>query len=365
MKPWKVGIVGLSRGRGFVRVFGAHPRVEVAAACDVEETRLAEVGDAFGLPDRARFTSFDDFLGAELDIVLIATPIPLHAEQTIRALESGRHVLCEQTAAYTLDECARIVETVRRTGRVYMMGENYCYFHYLREWKKMMDAGRLGEIFYAEAEYVHEIVPLLVDDATGRYYWRHERPPIWYCAHCLGPLLMLMDDRVVQACGSASRAGAEAPGFSRRPDQKDHPGFLDMEVGLFRTQKGALIKILRSQVAPRYPHLVWYSLYGTKGYVESGRDRADGLLFIEGEMDPKAGAQRIACPTSDPDAPEEARAGGHGTSEYYMIRDFLEAVEQKRRPPIDVVRAMDFTVPGLVAHESAMTDGNWRDVPHF
>ena len=365
MKTWKVGIVGLSRGRGFVRVFGAHPRIEVTALCDVDAARLAEVGEAFGLPEVRRHADFDDFLGAEMDIVMVATPIPLHAEQTVGSLESGRHVLCEQTAAYTVEECARIVEAVRRTGRAYMMAENYCYFHYVREWQRMIGAGRLGDIYYAEAEYVHEIIPLLVNDETGAYFWRHARPPIWYCAHCLGPLLTLMDDRIVQACGSVTRAGVEAPGFSRRPDQSDHPGFLDMELGLFRTQRGALIKILRSQVAHRYPHLVWYSLYGTKGYVESGRDMKDGLLFLQGEQSPKEGARAVPCPVSDPDAPEEARAGGHGTSEYFMIRDFLDALDQKKRPPIDVVRAMDFTVPGLIAHASAMSDGNWRDVPLF
>jgi len=195
-----------------------------------------------------------------MDIVIIATPIHHHAEQTIESLESGKHVLCEQTAAYTVGQCAPIVEAVKRTGRTYMMAENYCYFHYIRQWHDLVRQGKLGGIFYAEAEHVHEIEDLPVDRATGAYHWRHERPPIWYCAQCLGPLLMLMDDRIVQACGSH---------------------------------------------------------------------------------------------------------GGHGTSEYYLIRDFLDAVETGSRPPIDVRRAMDFTVPGIVAHDSAMGDGNWQDVPLF
>jgi hypothetical protein len=82
-------------------------------------------------------------------------------------------------------------------------------------------------------------------------------------------------------------------------------------------------------------------------------------------MSPKDGARPIPCQLADPDAPEQAGAGGHGTSEYYLIRDFLDALESSARPPIDVIRAMDFTVPGIVAHESAMGDGNWREVPLF
>jgi predicted dehydrogenase len=362
MKTWNVGIVGLRRGQGFVSVFSAHPRVKVTALCDLSSESLTSLGEAFGLPDSALHTDFDEFLAAETDIVVVATPIRFHAEQTIKSLEAGKHVLCEQTAAYTVEDCAAIVDAVKRTGKKYMMAENYCYFHYVREWRKLTEAGKLGPIFYAEAEYVHEIEELLEDKATGFFHWRHERPPIWYCAHCLGPLLTLMDDRIVQACGSQA-------GFHKHPDRTDHLGFIDAEVGLFRTQKGAIIKILRSQVAPRYPHIVYYSLYGTKGYMENGRTDADhGYQWIEGETpDGEHGrmAEKIECPIIDPYAPDEAKHGGHGTSEYYLIRDFLDAIEQDKNPPIDVMRSMDFTVPGIVAHESAMADGNWRDVPLF
>lgn len=357
MKKWKVGIAGLSRGKGFVSVFSAHPRVEITALCDIDEGKLKETGEAFKVSDSQLFTNFDDFLNAAMDIVMIATPIPFHAEQTIKAVEIGKHVLCEQTAAYTLEECKAIVNAVKRTGMTYMMAENYCYFHYIREWKKKIDEGKLGRIFYAEGEYIHEIINLLVDSKTGQYYWRHERPPIWYCAHTLGPLLMLMDDRIVKASGVTS-------GFNKMPEYKDHPGFLDIEVGLFRTKKGSIVKILRSQV-PSRPHMVWYSLYGTKGHLENQRDRGDGLYYVEGEMDKGKGGEEFPCPVVDPNAPEEAKQGGHGTSEYYMIRDFLDAVEKKTRPPIDVIRSMDFTVPGIIAHESAMKGSQWMDVPLF
>ena len=359
MKKWKVGIVGLSRGKGFVRVFSGHPQIEVAALCDLDEGKLTETGEAFGLSDDAFFTDFDAFVNAPIDIVMIATPIPFHADQTVKSVESGKHVLCEQTAAYSLEECEKIVEAVKRTGMTYMMAENYCYFHYIREWKQMIDQGKLGRLYYAEAEYVHEILHLLVNSETGKYFWRHERPPIWYCAHCLGPILTLMDDRIVRACGRQA-------GFNKVPDQSDHLGFLDMEVGLFETEKGSLVKILRSQTAARYPHMVWYSLYGTKGYVENGRrGGVDGQLFIEDEMDKKEGAQSLPWSTVDPDAPDGAASGGHGTSEYYMIRDFIAALDSNSHPPIDVMRAMDFTIPGIIAHDSAMADGNWRDVPLF
>ena len=54
-----------------------------------------------------------------------------------------------------------------------------------------------------------------------------------------------------------------------------------------------------------------------------------------------------------------------GTSEYYLIRDFLKAVESNTQPPVDVIRSTDFTIPGLIAHEAAMQGGKWLDVPQF
>ena len=95
------------------------------------------------------------------------------------------------------------------------------------------------------------------------------------------------------------------------------------------------------------------------------KDALELLFRVEAEMDKHEGGQPFPCPIVDPDAPEDAKRGGHGTSEYYMIRDFLDAIEEGIRPPIDVIRSMDFTVPGIIAHESAMRGGEWMDVPVF
>ena len=360
---YRVGLAGCHRGAGVVRALATHPQVEIAALCDVDPQALADLGRAFQLADNQLYSTYHEFVNAPLDIIVIATPIELHAQQSIQAMESGKHVLCEQTVAYTVDECELVIRAAQRTGKVYMMAENYCYFHYIQEWRKLIGQGKLGKIHYAEGEYIHEIEDLLVDPATGQRHWRYTRAPIWYCAHCLGPLLTLMDDRIVKATGLQSGRNTHSDGTV---------AFLDMEVGLFQTQKGAVIKILRSQVAKRYgannSHMVWYSLYGTEGFIEAGREgggQTTGLYYAAAEMTRQQGAQPYPCPTSDPSAPADAKAGGHGTSEYYMVRDFLAAIETNTQPAIDAVRAAEFTVPGILAHESAMKGGVWLDVPEL
>ena len=141
---------------------------------------------------------------------------------------------------------------------------------------------------------MHEIEDLLVDPKTGKYYWRHERPPIWYCAHTLGPLLTLMDDRIVEACGMPR-------GLPQVPRAEDHRGFLDIEVGLFQTQKGAIDQDPAQPGGAPAPHMVCYSLYGTKGYIETGREGGwgdtQGRAFFEDEMTKEQGSQPIECPT--------------------------------------------------------------------
>lgn len=356
---YRIGLVGARRGSSLVQPFTLFPETEVVALCDLDEQRVASVAEELHVPDNRVYTRYEDFLEAPLDIVVVGTPIQFHAEQSIKALDSGKHVLSEVTAAYTLDDCQRIIDATKRSGRLYMMAENQCYLHFIRQWKGWIGAGRLGNITYAEAEYIHNIQHLLLDQESGESYWRIHRPPIYYCTHSLGPLLHLMDDRIVRAMGLHT-------GYGIMPDLG--PGCLNMEVALFQTEKGAVIKMLRSQVAYREPPLHFYSLYGAKGSIENnrgGHHDTQGKLYVQGEQTPKDGAQEIECLPSDPSAPAEAHHGGHGTTEYLLVREFIDALNGNKQSPIDAVKAAQWTAPGICAHESAMNGGQWVDVPHY
>ena len=88
--------------------------------------------------------------------------------------------------------------------------------------------------------------------------------------------------------------------------------------------------------------------------------QAPAALAQEGD-----GLQEIECLPSDPLAPAEAYRGGHGTTEYLLVREFIDALNENKPLAIDAVKAAQWTAPGICAHESAMNEGQWVDVPHY
>jgi predicted dehydrogenase len=356
MAKYKVGVVGVRRGGSFLRIFSKSDRAEITAICDIDAVNLANAQKELGLADSQVYLDYDDFLTADLDIIIIGTPIPFHAEQSVKALVADKHVLCEVTAANTIEGCQAIYAAAKKSKGKYMLAENYIYFHFIQEWKQYVDAGKIGRIHYAEAEYIHDIRHLLLDQATGEQFWRKYRPPIHYCTHCLGPLMFLLgDDSIVKATAS---------GVKNTIMPELWPSSIDMQVALFETRQGRGIKICRSQVTPRPdPHTVYYSVYGTEGFLENTRQGYEvvGNRYFAGLDDTTV---PFNCYQTRVEAPEYAK-GGHGTSDYYLVQAFLDSIEFDLEPPINVDRAMQITLPGLVAHEAAVKGHVWLDVPQF
>ena len=201
MSIYKVGVVGVSRGGSYMRHYARSERTQITALCDLDETKLADCGKHLGLPDSALYTDYDAFLDSDIDIVVVGTPIPFHAEQAVKALKAGKHVLSEVTMANTVEGCREIWETAKTAKGKYMLAENYIYFHFMKQWRQYVKDGLLGDIHYAEAEYIHDIRHLLVVKTSGETFWRTYRPPIHYCTHCLGPIMSLIGggDYIVKA----------------------------------------------------------------------------------------------------------------------------------------------------------------------
>lgn len=361
MKPLKVGIVGVGRsgdggsrrGRGHIRVFQANKYTEVTAICDKSEAALEETGTEFSIADKDWYTDYEKFLEQDVNIVVLSTPVPVHVEQAIAALESGKHVLSEVPAAYSLEECEKLVKTVQQTGKKYMLAENFRFAAFIESWKKLIEVGRIGKIIYAEAEYVHDCRALMRDD-KGNKTWRASLPPIHYCTHSLGPLLYLMEDRCVSVTGLHS-------GCNVAPEL----GAIDMEVGIFKLTSGAVVKILCGFSIVREPAFLYFSVYGTKGCLENSREGAARTLAYFEDTPNLHGMIHLPLDTVHTHVPLEARLGGHGTSEYFMVQGFIDCILNDTQPPINIYDAMDYTVPGICAHISAQSNGKLIEIPSY
>ena len=126
-EQFHLGIAGAcGRGMSFRIACDALPRVRVHAVCDIDVEALPATAELLGASEQ--YTDFGDMLErSDLDGVIIATPMPLHAPQAISALNRGLHVFSEVPAAVSIEECRGIVEAAKASRGVYMMGENYTY----------------------------------------------------------------------------------------------------------------------------------------------------------------------------------------------------------------------------------------------
>jgi predicted dehydrogenase len=146
--PLSIGVVGLGYwGPNLARNFDAMASTEVRWCCDGREAMRERVAAQY--PD-ARFTSdVQDLLGdPDLDAVVLATPVPTHAELAVRVLEAGKHCFVEKPMAQTIADAERVVDAQRRSGKVLMVGHLLQFHPGVNKLKEIADSGDLGQIRY-------------------------------------------------------------------------------------------------------------------------------------------------------------------------------------------------------------------------
>ncbi|MFM9953128.1 MAG: Gfo/Idh/MocA family protein, partial [Opitutaceae bacterium] len=112
MKKINLAIIGLGFGAEFIPIYQAHPNANLLAVCQRDPKKLKAIQDAFGIPKG--YTDYDELLrDPEIDAVHINTPIPDHAEQSIKALKAGKHVACTVPMATSIADCKKIVDLTK------------------------------------------------------------------------------------------------------------------------------------------------------------------------------------------------------------------------------------------------------------
>ena len=203
----------------------------------------------------------------------------------------------------------------------------------------MYEEGSFGDIIYAESEYLHDMRKM----ARGDGHWRNSNPAIKYLTHNLGPLLYIMDDEVETVTCMEGEILASG--------KKD--ASMGNAVALFKTKKGAVIRILICFDAPvGVDHN--FRLIGTKGTIEtdSTKPLEEAHSFAMLSAIPVTLRKKIDIPVSL--AYDSENAGGHGGADKRMMIDFINCIIEDRKPILNVDFAIKISLPGILAHESAV-----------
>jgi predicted dehydrogenase len=146
--PVRIGVVGLGYwGPNLARNFDSLPDAELTWICDGSRDVLDRVASRF--PGARATTSLDDLVeDPDLDAVVIATPVPTHAEVALRVLEAGKHCFVEKPLAQSTEEAEAVVEAAQRAGRTLMVGHLLEYHPGLERLKDLVDSGELGDVHY-------------------------------------------------------------------------------------------------------------------------------------------------------------------------------------------------------------------------
>jgi predicted dehydrogenase len=366
-KAWKpfsdrkirVGLVGY----GYCKFSAAfefqnHPNVEVVAVSDLIPDRCAALAER--VKCRKTYPSLEEMVKDDrIEAIFVATDAPSHARHCIEVLNHGKHV-CTAVPAFRgdIEDAEKLLACVRKNrGLAYAMFETSVFHDDLFAMEKLHAADVFGRIVYSEGEYCHP--HSLGAPALPSYKdWRKNGCPMWYPTHATAYYVGVTHGSLVEVSCHGT-----AP-FDKSQRQPNGIGnIFNSEVGLFRTREGGLCRII---------------ICGSQGeYLEAGRIRGEYAGYnehngrAEGFVGDATGKERLkkalgkGVQTKKHALPPGVAAGGHGGSHGYLADDFIDAILRGRKPAVDVIDALNMTVPGYYAHLSALKDGETLKIPQY
>ena len=356
-KVIKLGVVGLKRGAYVAWTLIGDDNVVIRAIADSDSETLKACKEDYeknGVKDLLCFDSIEELLKSDIDAVYIATDKPLHTKHTVMALEAGKHVLSEIPSIETFEEATILRNAVKSHPELkYMAGENCFYWEFIKKWKEMYEAGKLGEILYAESEYLHATHPDELKPYCPENHWRRYNPAITYLTHNLGPILYILDDYCVSVSCMVPTSGKYNP----YRDENENG------IAIFRTAKGTVIRIfIGFGMYVGYDHN--FALYGTRGSILTDKtkplEEATSFAKLYESKESFERAFEIPVKLSDTDD-----VYGHGGVDAKMIRDFIKCIIDDTEPPIDVDMGIRISLPGIIASESAKRGGELLEIPQI
>ena len=361
MKRIRLGVFGARRGMRMMAYCRVCHQVQTVAVCDQYRPALEEARQQFPEEEIALYEDFDAFLTHDMDAVILANYANEHAPYAIKALKAGKHVFSEVLPAQNMAEAVALIEAVEESGKVYAYGENYCYMPATAQMRRLYRHGKIGELEYAEGEYIHNCESVWHNITYGDpEHWRNRMHANFYCTHSLGPLIHISGLRPVSVVGFESTLN----------ERHLRVGALGGQFGIemVTLENGAILKSIHGDL---YRNSTWYCLYGSKGRMESGRyDAQSGRLkTLYVNADPYSGAyggRSIETVDLAPAAAEVEAHFGHNGADFYSMDYFIRRIQGDQEAEIiDVYEAMDMFLPGHFAYRSVLQGGIPMEIPNL
>jgi predicted dehydrogenase len=363
----RVGIVGLEFGAEFIPIYQRHPNAEMYAICQRTESKLNEVGDKFGID--VRYTDYDAMLAdPNIDVIHINTPLQLHADQVVAALEAGKHVGCTIPMATSVEDCRRIVEAQQKSGLTYMMMETTLYTREFLFVQDLYRSGKLGKVQFLRSSH-HQ-------DMTGWPSYWDGMPPMYNATHAIGPTLGLAGYQAesVQCLGSGSVFDSMKGQYgSPFAVESTHIRFLESDVGA---------EVTRHLWAVAREYRESFDVYGAVrsfewSQTESGTHKIylgedvhdveipDFASRLPAEIQPFTRGGVYGAGDDSESHRSFVQGGGHGGSHPHLAHHLLMAVLGEEEAYPNAVQAANITCAGILSHQSALQGGEIIHLPEW
>ena len=365
--------------------------VQEVGLVEPNDERRASVVSQFEI--KQSFSSLEKLWGSDFNAVAIFTPRWTHAQIALEALNNGRHVYTAVPMGITQDEVSQLVDVASKTKLTYFMAETSYYYPAVIFSRRKFASGELGSFVYGEGEYLHDMSHGFTDAfaANGGDAWKATAsfPPMLYSTHSVSTILSVTGAHAT----SVTCVGLQDKASDGIFDSKVSKWGNDQsnQIALFKTSDGGVMRIaeLRRVGTAPLESTVRMSIFGTEGSFEQQVGYAswatkNSFDIITDEIGTFSDVENPYSLQSDYVPPNKWDGGfakvhdrstlpkeflglsnGHGGSHQFMVDDFVMDAAGERKAPMNVRDAARFTLPGILAHESAGMSGKWLEIPAF
>ena len=392
MKKLRVAIIGGGQfSSSFIHLFQAHPCVEEVALVELNPERRTSIAAKFSI--KQTFASLSELWNSDFNAVAIFTPRWTHAQIALEAIQNGRHVYTAVPMGITQEEISQLVEASSKTKLTYFMAETSFYYPAVVFSRRKFAEGQMGKFVYGEGEYLHDMSHGFSDAyaANGGDDWKSTAsfPPMLYSTHSVSTILSVTGAQAtsVTCIGLKDTAGDGIFDSNVSMWKNDQSN----QIALFETSDGGVMRIaeLRRVGTAPLESTVRMSIFGTEGSFEQQvgyaswatknsfdiiTDEIGTFSDVENPyslkpdyIPPNLWDGGFARVHDRSQLPKEfvGLSNGHGGSHQFMVDDFVMDAVGERKAPMNVIDAARYTIPGVLAHQSAQKAGQKLQIPQY